>query len=458
MLCFALDEIKVIITGELFMLKNISSGKINIRKKAFPEWLTYYIFLIPLIISVLIGFLGLPSFVKYSADLAWIILLVAVFFKKKMVIEKRLAVYIAFVVSIVVLWVTVYIFNYQSIFYFLWGIRNNLRFYVAFIAFWTFFSEDDANWCLKFLDVVFWINAAVSLFQFFALGYEQDYLGGVFGVDRGCNASSIIFFSIVLAISLIKYMEGKESALGCFSKCAFALLLAAMAELKVFFLVFVLVLILAALFTKFSWRKVLLIIVSAFFIMVASYVLVAVFGEGESLNIERIVELITATSYSSEEDLGRFTAIPLISKNFLTTLPEKLFGMGIGNCDTSAFEICNTPFFKANQNLHYTWFSSAHLFLETGYVGLAVYISFFAVCFAMALKSLRKKKGNPLFCQVSIIMSVLCVILTFYNSSLGTEIGYLAFFSLALHMIPSKGNPDVGETCENERSEATCGK
>ena len=72
------------------------------------------------------------------------------------------------------------------------------------------------------------------------------------------------------------------------------------------------------------------------------------------------------------------------------------------------------------------------LFLETGFVGLAIYISFFVICCVYSIRQLRNGQGNRLFCQMGIIVSVLCVILLFYNASMRTEPAYMAYFILSL--------------------------
>ena len=58
------------------------------------------------------------------------------------------------------------------------------------------------------------------------------------------------------------------------------------------------------------------------------------------------------------------------------------------------------------------------------------------MCFILARRQI-KKGANELFCRIGMIMSVVCFILVFYNSSLRTEIAYMAFFSLSLPFINS---------------------
>ena len=55
------------------------------------------------------------------------------------------------------------------------------------------------------------------MLQYFVFGLERDYLGGIFGSEKGVNGYTIIFFIIIISKSLILYMSKKESALMCFS-------------------------------------------------------------------------------------------------------------------------------------------------------------------------------------------------------------------------------------------------
>ncbi len=420
-------------------------GKIYIKKRTFPEWLIRWVAVFPLLMAFFLEFLSLPGFLKYTVDVAWLLVLLSMVLRRRANLKDKNSPFILFTLFFFLYTLIVYCFNAQSPFYYLWGIRNNFRFYVAFIAFTMLFEEEDADHFLKMIDVLFWINALITFYQFFVLGFSQDYLGGIFGAEKGCNAYSFIFFSIVVGKSLLSFMSRKEKALVCFSKCAVAMIIAAMAELKIFFLVFVLLLLMAAVLTKFSWRKFAVLFLGAFLFSSASSLLVEIFGESTRFSYEKLVEWFTATSYASGTDLGRFTAIPTISRTILTEWTDRFFGMGLGNCDTSSFAICDTPFYQMHQNLHYTWFSSAFLYLETGYIGLMAYIGFFILIFFLARKHLVQGTGKELYCQMGMIMALVCILLTFYNSSLRMEVGYLAFFVLALPFIGSARGESEGE-------------
>jgi len=413
--------------------------KIYIKKRNFPEWLTLLIVLLPFFLEFLLSPIGLPSFIKYSADVAWVILLFFLVFKKSLVLHKKLIPFLLFTVAFFIYTFVFYMFNFQSPFYYLWGLRNNFRYYIFFFAIVTFFAEDDINTFFKFLDILFWINAVISLVQFFFLGYKQDFLGGIFGMEHGANAYTIIFFVIISSKSLLAYMSQKESAVKCFTKCTVTLIIAALAELKVYYVLFLLVLGISALLTAFSWKKFIAIFVCVVAVIFGSILLTALFDFDNVLSLNYIWELATQENYSTQGTVNRLSAIPALARTVVTDFKDRLFGLGLGNCDTSAFAICNTPFYQTYGDLRYSWFSCAILFLETGYMGLVIYISFFVMCYIMARKQMKIDPTNSLICQMAMIMSVICVILTFYNNSLRAEAGYMAYLILALPFVNSVG-------------------
>ncbi len=423
-------------------MKVATSGKLHIKKRPLPQWLTLFIFVMPFFLATLQDIFRMPPLVKYTIDVAWVLAISILFLRKKLTLDRKLIPFLIYIGVFLLYTIVFYILNFQSPIYFLWGFRNNFRFYFAFVLFCIFFYDEDVKFCLKFIDVMFYINTVVSFIQFFLLGYKWDYLGGIFGTETGCNASSLILFTIVVAKSVLQYMNKQEKLWLCVFKCLLTLVLAAMAELKFYFVVFVVVLILAALFTTMSFRKLFIIITASVLLLFASGLLTILFGESSTLSLERIITLATAENYSSHEDLGRFTAIPTIANTILVNPMDQLFGMGLGNCDTSSFDICNTPFFQTHSDLNYTWFSSAFLFLEVGYVGLAIFLFFFVICFVFAWNTSRKPESNKIHCQLSMIICVFCVMLTFYNCSLRLESAYLIYFVLALPLIGSKSDID----------------
>ena len=271
-----------------------------------------------------------------------------------------------------------------------------------------------------------------------ALDAARPFCGGIFGVETGSNASTLLLYSIVVANSLLGYMNGSEKISVCFAKCVVAISLAMLAELKFFLVIFVLILVMSGIITRFSVKKISIVLFAVLLMSMSSSLYQVLFGE--NLSIGKFFNYLEYEHYSSAHDVGRITAIPQISQTIHTDWISRLLGLGLGNCDTSSFEVCNTTFFQEHQNMNYIWFSSACWFLETGFVGLLTYLAFFAICFVMGIKQIKHREGNLLYSQLAIIMSVICVLLTFYNASLRSEIGFLAFFVMALPLIGDKNN------------------
>lgn len=55
-----------------------------------------------------------------------------------------------------------------------------------------------------------WLDVVVSLYQFFVMQLDGDYLGGIFGVEKGGNVYTNIFFVIVVTKSVLSYLEKKR--------------------------------------------------------------------------------------------------------------------------------------------------------------------------------------------------------------------------------------------------------
>ncbi len=430
----------------------MNNGLLVIKKRPLPFYLTIFIFAFPYLWGTLFDLLNAPSAFKYLVDFAWVGLVFFLVFKQKLIVPKKIAPLVAVVTIFFLYTLIVYLFNFQSPFYYLWGFRNNFRFFIFFFSVITFLNQDDISSILKLLDVVFWFNFVVSLVQFFVLGYEQDFLGGIFGIEKGCNNYSIIFMSIVVSRALLLYLENKTGSVTCLSKCVASLLIAALAELKFYFVVFIIIVILSAMLTSFSFKKISLIAVALVFVAIGSILLSDLFGFDNFLSFESIWDLATREQYSSEDTVNRLSAIPKLISLIVSDVKDQFFGYGLGNCDTSSFDLFNSAFYQQYGFLSYNWFSCAILFLETGYIGLLLYASFFITIIVL---SIIKSKSNPdskINCMFSVEMAVLSLILIVYNASLRSEAGFLVFFALAVPFVSGARTSEI-KTVRNETVE-----
>ena len=163
-----------------------------------------------------------------------------------------------------------------------------------------------------------------------------------------------------------------------------------------------------------------------------------------------IESLSSDKGYTNSQDINRLTALPIISKNILTEFHEKIFGLGLGNCDLSSIELLNTPFYNEYSQLNYNWFSVSFLFLETGYRGLLIFILFYIICFILCLKMYKSGTARKDFCQIAMIMCIICILSVMYNSALRLEIAYVVYFVLALPFISAKRKNTYNLNSDNQ--------
>lgn len=414
-----------------------TDGKIYLRKRTLSEWFVAFVFFLPFAQAFLSQLLRIPDVIKFLADLVLVLLLLKVLMISKDVqLTKQFRSFLI-IVAVFFAYVTVaYFFNYQSIFYYAWGLRNYFRFYAAFIGYVFFLRWVDVKRWLKLFDWLYILNFFVVLVQF-AMGYRQDYLGGIFGVEKSCNGGLLVFLTIVNTKSVLAFMRSKGSTLKCLLFSFIGLFIAALAELKFFFVIFIVIVIISAIMTKSSVRKTVFFTLSIVMILTLSSLLSLMYDEFAGfLSLDNLWTAIFNPNYATKEDIGRLTAIPTISENFLKEPMAQLFGMGLGNADTSSLEMFNTPFFEMYGTIHYSIFTYAMAYLELGIVGLIIYTSFYVAAFIVALNLYRKRVADEGICQLAMITSVMCIVFMFYNSVIRTEMaGYLVYFILALPLI-----------------------
>lgn len=394
-----------------------------------------FIFFFPVAQAFLTELLPIPDAIKFLCDGFLVLLLLKLFSQRFTKIDKFSMPFVVIVGLFFFITLVGYLFNYQSVFYYLWGLRNNIRMFVAFFAFAYLADWEDAKGWIKALDVLFVINFAVVILQYFS-GYGQDYIGGIFGTSKGCNGSLLIFLCIVFTKTILSFMRGEEKTGKCIFVSVASLLVSTLSELKMFFILFILILFMASFMTAHSIKKTLFFAFGAVLVVLFSTLLTVLYKDfTDFLSFDSLIKALTDTGYATDEDIGRFTALPVISQRFLPGFFRKLFGLGLGNCDSSSLSIFNTPFFESHRMVHYSYFSYAFLFLETGFVGLALYASFFVASFFVSRKLKKLEMADEFACQMSIILSVISLILLVYNSSLRMEIGFMLFFVLALPII-----------------------
>lgn len=404
--------------------------RLLIRKRSANVNLTKILFLGPFLMAPLIEFLHFPSVVKYGLDLAWFVLLVTMILRKRIEKNKRINILILWMFTYIAYVTLNYMFHFQSIFYFLWGFRNNFRFYILFFSVAFYLNESDAKASYSFFNSIFYINTVLMFIQYFVYGIKQDNLGGIFGVQSGCNAFINLFFCIYLGYIYIYYTLGIERITSFSVKIILMLVLASFAEVKFFYIEFIIIIVISTVITKFSLKKMMIIIIATMAFLFGYKIFLQVFPNTD-LSKEYLIDYMTnGSGYTASGDMGRFGFVEYINEHYLNRRTDRLFGLGLGNCDyATGYNIFTTPFYLANEASHYYWMQTSFIYLENGIIGLIFHFGFFVISGIQCL--INRGRSNP-FATIAFVCSCVAILNTFYNISLRTEPAYMLFFVLAL--------------------------
>ena len=410
--------------------------KICIKKRKLEEFSTLYILICPFLFSTFIELLKLPSVIKYTVDIAVVVVFFIFLVKQKK--NKNCNFLKLFVFLFSFYCIINGLLKFQSLVYILWGIRNNFRFYIFFFACIYFLDAENIDDLFSKLDKVFYIHIIILFIQFLVLGYNRDNLGGLFGVRTGCNSWLNIFNVIVVSYSIIMYLNNKYDFKKTLLNCVLALISAAMAELKFFFVEFIVIAILSSLITKFTWKKFAIIIGTFFGIILTINLLVYIFPEwSDTMSIQGLLEVaMSDKGYTSSGDMNRLTFVNMSNQILDRYGMPHITGFGLGNCEYSdSITWLQTPFFQQYEFTHYTWLSLPFMYLENGYIGLLFYLGFFVVVFFYSYMLGKRNKFEKYYFQITMIISVMSILISIYNVSMKMDCAYMMYFMLSIPFI-----------------------
>lgn len=406
-------------------------------RKIKGKTILFFILYVVMFEGILINSFHIPGIIMYMADILLVFLIIySIKRNKKLGKEEKVIRNIVGIYMLIVMFA--YILNYQNILYFVGGFRNIFRFFLFFFVCTIYLTKSYMVEFFKNLDAIFYINAAIMMIQYFIFGLNQDYLGGIFGTHQGCNGPLNIFFVVIVSYSVLAYMNKKESLNSLIIKCGLALTLAGLAELKYFYIEFVIIVIFAFLTTGFTLRKLSLVVFSIAGLAIGIKIIEQLFGMGYVFNVDFIIKDSTSGGYTSTGDLSRGAFITAIEKGFLDTIGKKLFGLGLGNCESRTIFADATPFYLRYRALHYDWFASMHTFLEQGWCGLLFYVVFFLMIAVSTFQISKRYNIDLFYIKLTYLYTFLFFLVFFYNQTLRQDIAYLVAFCLAISFVSRK--------------------
>jgi len=412
---------------------------ITLQKKSFGTALIFAELIYVLFFNILRDYLGLPSAISYGIDI--LNLLVCCFLliygdSANTLRRLRLrGVVAAAGLLAFAAWLTA-LLNLVPPQLVLWSSRNSLRFLPFFFALIVFWEEDTADRLVRLLLRLQIPNLIIGCIEFFFLHKERDNVGGIFGTAIGCNGYLFAYLCIVTILMVEQYLHNNASFFLMGASCFASMLLSAMAELKVSYVVIPLIVIGAFLVNRPTLRAFSLALVFSAGLILSIYLLLLFFPSWSDSFSSVKVFLGMGRAAGGGYNISRLGAFSEINQLwFRNSLFKNIFGLGFGNCEYSSFSALTSDFYLKYGSYHYCWFSHQMWFLQTGYLGITCYGIFLLSEFFWIARMKRRfgdKDGVGSFGQI--LCGVILVNFV-YNSSLITEIGYLLYAALALPFV-----------------------
>lgn len=330
----------------------------------------------------------------------------------------------------------------------MWGYRNIIRFFMFFYSCIIFLTKSDFMVVVRIVRILFWVSVPLCTFERFGVTYSPgsivgDMIGGIFWNFSGSNLPLNFILCVYLIDICSRYFDHRCSSWLFIATSIAGIYMAATAELKVYLFELVVIILFTTFGKGVSWRSLLAILLGGLFLSSASMYFIAINAGNsstyaDSYSLQGYIDYATRDSgYDGTGDLNRFTGIGIVSDQIFHNNPlSLLFGVGLGNADYSNF--FTSSFYSQYSNIHYQWFHAIWMFIETGYVGIALYIVIFVLVF---IKTFRSVGDNYITVLVRTVC-ILSIVVFFYNITLRVEpTGYLVMMILSLpYLLDSKNN------------------
>lgn len=404
-----------------------------------PKRLLYGLIVYSMVIKYLVSDIGLPSAANYVCDgLLLLTILAALKRPREGYVPSRGLKLVA--VTLFAFWFVASasaLLNSVSPILYIWACRNTFRLFGILFCCVRLFDCNDVDRLIKIYTIFFWINLVVCIYQYYVLGTGQDNTNGLFGTGSGGNAMMVILLFTVSAFCLFGYSLQKKSAVEAVVTLVACCFLAAIAELKVYYALLVLLAGLSLVLNRLSFKSIVIALLSLAALGVGLQLLESFYPEFAGyLSLENIIQSSTEGGYSSDRTLNRLSAVETIDSMFLRGCISRALGLGFGAGQFTQF--FEAPLYSQwGEVLHWTWFTDAVVFLETGYMGLVLYIAIFVII-SLQVVDMRKKSGDSAWLVTSCAsVAVLCLVLIVYNCSLTVDpscyfIGVLLAFPYVL--------------------------
>lgn len=281
------------------------------------------------------------------------------------------------------------------------------------------------------IKVLYVVDFSVSLIKFIFLNIKWDDLSGIFWDNGATN----VFLCISLIVVLVEYCSKTDNIVFFSFVCLSSMITSALSEIKVYFFEFWLIILLSIFLLciqnirhkeRIELKKIIYVIIFSFVSFVVGLWIMA------TIYPDTMTILSSIAGYNWYEETSRTAYLISRSKAFseindmffFDSAKYNLFGFGFG----TTFAINTHLFYACHQKLYFEG-------------GIINYLLFNAIIIGIGIKNfvvIIKGKYDTVYNKISLVMAIICVILTIYDSSMYKEISYVIYFVLACGDISTK--------------------
>ncbi len=318
---------------------------------------------------------------------------------------------------------------------FMWGLRNQYFSLILFFASASVLCLQDIKKIFKFFFYFQFLNLACALFQYFVLGLFRDANNGAFTSGGGQD----IFCGILMAYYLYQYMH-KECKTWHFAFVLISsLVIAAIEEEKFIFIETVFIFSYFYFTSKqLGFKKIFIAVIFVTVIGIGINLLAQING---GWNLDVLTNKEAFMDYQENAfALPRIGSSSVIERMFFHNDWQSFFGLGLGTCeDASTLSFINTDFYNKYSWLQYTWFTFQINFMQTGWLGIFLFVAFFISIIVSNVKGKRKCPDYlKHYYDISIIITILCIMTIWYNATLRSYNSIIPFFAMSLSGIVTR--------------------
>lgn len=297
----------------------------------------------------------------------------------------------------------------------IWGTRMLLRYILLFLLIYKNFESKDLIKFHKIINISFYINSILILYQFI-VGVTGDSMGGIWNG----NGELSIYIILMTLYFTAKYYK-KEIPLKSFLfRISFFYITAIWAEIKMlYFFLPICIYGVYILLKSFSIKHVIILIIAWFLaIPTLTQVLSLYYNEeyvSQTLNLEDLQAYNTNNYGFTEESLNRGTIFKK-STLFLDSPVYIAIGHGLGSGNMSSY--FSTDLSEQYGKTCYSFFTMSYLLMEVGYIGLILYLAIHVLLLYKFFFLYRKAKDEitKFWTTMGILATAATFLMIYYNA------------------------------------------